>query len=82
MKPFKSFLHVLITLASLIGFLSSWILLAHSRKPVQTVQAQVLDPLPPLQPIQSFDSTSLGLQVIAPLPVQRNFGSDFITRGS
>ncbi len=82
MKPFKSVLHFLITLASMIGFLSGWVFFAHSRKPIQPAQAQVLAPLPPLQPIQTFNSASSGLQVIQPAPVVRSFGSAFITRAS
>lgn len=82
MKSFKTVLHVLITFASVIGFLSGWAMLAHSRKPIQPVQAQVLDPLPPLQPIQTFNNNSNGLQVLSPLPQRRGFSSAFMTGGS
>jgi hypothetical protein len=82
MKNFKTVLHVIITFASVIGFLGSWATLAHSRKPIQPVQAQVLEPLPPLQPIQSFNNGSNGLQAISPSSRQRGFSSAFMTGGS
>jgi hypothetical protein len=82
MKTFKTALHFLITLASLVGFLSGWMILSHSRKPIQPISAQVLEPLPPLQPIQSFNNGSNGLQFTVPLSQPRNFSSAFMTGGS
>jgi hypothetical protein len=61
MKNFKNSLHILLTAASLLGFLGGWATLAHSRKPIQPVQAQggqTLDPLQPLAPIPAFNSAA------------------------
>ncbi len=89
MKPFKIVLHILITLASVFGFLSGWMMLAHSRKPVQAASPvgslAPLAPLPalqPLQPIQTFNSSSSSVQLIQPLAPQTSFIPAFVTRGS
>lgn len=63
MKNFKTMLHILITCASLFGFLGGWATLAHSRKPTtgqsQTQpQTQEIDPLPPLDPIPAMNSAT------------------------
>jgi hypothetical protein len=95
MKIFKNFLHVLIALGSMIGFLLGWAVLAHSGKPIQPggqgVSAALqpaLAALPPLPPIQSIqtDSVSNGssLQFLVPR-AQANpgfFSRGLSTRGS
>jgi len=61
MKNFKNTLHVLITVASLAGFLGGWATLAHSRKPIQPTQsgaAQALEPLQPLAPLPALNSAA------------------------
>jgi hypothetical protein len=61
LKNLKGFLHILLTIASVIGFLGGWATLAHSRKPGQVVvtpQAQVTDPLPPLDPLPDLGVAS------------------------
>lgn len=60
MKNFKNTLHILLTFASLLGFLGGWATLAHSRKPIQTTNAQpqpqALEPLAPLAPLPAVGS--------------------------
>lgn len=50
MKSFKTLLHILITSASVIGFLGGWASLAHALKPAsktpQTAGVEALAPLP------------------------------------
>ncbi len=61
MKPFKNFLHILLTFASLLGFLGGWATLAHAQKPAQhnnTAPGAALDPLPPLAPMPGIDSAA------------------------
>ncbi len=87
MKTYKSALHFLITLASMFAFLGGWVMLAHSRKPVQAAAPASLAPLPPLQPIQTFNgqasnSSSSGFQIASPQPQQGGFMQAFVTRGS
>jgi hypothetical protein len=62
MKTFKNSLHILLTLASLLGFLGGWATLAHSRKPIQTVSDQppALESLAPLAPLPALDSNNTG----------------------
>jgi hypothetical protein len=57
MKNFKNILRILLTFASMLGFLGGWATLAHSRKPIQpvTAQPQALEPLAPLAPLPSID---------------------------
>jgi hypothetical protein len=60
MKAYKTFLHFWITIASLLSFLGGWVLLAHSKKPLQPIQsgqtaAVDIAPLPTLPPIQFFN---------------------------
>ena len=73
MKNFKTILHIMITVASLLGFLGGWATLAHSIKPTQTTsgQSQVIDPLPPLDPIPAIGNSSNttdsnGLNIVVP----------------
>lgn len=88
MKPFKTSLHILLASASVLGFLGGWATLAHSRKPIQTtqrVQPQVLEALPPLEPIPSFDSVNSNNGDFGSfIPTQRNQSEIpmFVTRGS
>jgi hypothetical protein len=92
MKPFKTLLHILLALGSMVGFLFGWATLAHAGKPVQPGQGQssqqALAPLPALPPIQSTigsDSTSNNpLQFLVPrVQTRSNFPSNgFVTRGS
>jgi hypothetical protein len=57
MKNFKTSLHIFIAFVSMLGFLGGWATLAHSRKPIQPAQfqANVLEALPPLDPITMAD---------------------------
>jgi hypothetical protein len=73
MKNFKNYLHILLTFASLLGFLGGWATLAHSRKPSQNAnsQTQVIEPLPPLDPIQDIltannSNNNNGLNIVIP----------------
>ena len=63
MKNFKNSLHFLLTIASVLGFLGGWATLAHSRKPVQTTNAQpqALEPLAPLAPLPAIGSNSTNI---------------------
>ena len=54
MKNFKNILRILLTSASLLGFLGGWATLAHARKPIQPVTAQP-QTLAPLAPLPSMD---------------------------
>jgi len=62
MKIFKSLLHVWITLISVLTFLGGWIMLAHSKKPVQPTSSAAssvsLAPMPTLPPIQAYNGSS------------------------
>jgi hypothetical protein len=82
MKSFKTFLHFMITGASLAGFLGGWVVLAHSPKPVQPVLQQVLQPLEPLPPIGQVNSEGSPLQSFLPARPSRGFSGAFVTRGS
>ncbi len=73
MKTYKTILHLWITFISLLSFLVGWVMLAHSRKPVQPSQNQNnvvnLAPLPTLAPIQGFGnsgSSGNGLGLFSP----------------
>ncbi len=73
MKTYKTILHLWITFVSLLSFLVGWVMLAHSRKPVQPSQNQNsvlnLAPLPTLPPIQAFGnsgSNGNGLGFVSP----------------
>jgi len=93
MKPFKTFLHILLALGSIVSFLFGWATLAHAGKPVQPGQIQsskqaALAPLPPLPPIQSIQAGSVSdgsqLQFLVP-QVQSSsgfFSQGLSTRGS
>lgn len=84
MKSFKTFLHLLITGASLAGFVGGWAVFAHSPKPLQPSDVQALQPLEPLPAIgqagQNDQSSLLG-SIFAPRP-RRNYGYAYMTRGS
>jgi hypothetical protein len=97
MKNFKNTLRIMITLASMLGFLGGWATLAHSRKPIQPTQAQsqqvqALEPLAPLDPLPAIDGSSSNnnngngqLRIITPsnLPARRNRAAPlFSTTGS
>ena len=91
MKLFRFALNIWITLASVLSFLLGWVALAHSPKPVQPAQVQIVSPaalptLIPLQDLQSGVSTDNGVQTFqvqpstsyfnsAPAPVFRSSGS-------
>lgn len=84
MKNFKNTLHLLITAASLLGFLGGWATLAHSRKP-QTVQPlQPLAPLPALNSPTNASSANSGLfGLFSTAPARRTrTRSVFTTSGS
>ncbi len=78
MKAFKGILHIWITLVSIVGFLFGWMILAHSKKPVQTTTASLtttnvsVQALPTLAPIDPFGGSSSsansggGFQVFSP----------------
>ena len=82
MKLYKGFTHFLITLVSAFAFLTGWATLAHSLKPIQPVQQEIvsLDPLPPVG-LADSPSRSNGLQLFSPAPQPRS-RSTFVTRGS
>ena len=90
MKNFKTSLHVLLTFASLLGFLGGWATLAHSRKPIQPTDnsPQGLDPLPALAPMPAIGTSSSsansnsGLFSIAPQQSTRRSRAFFATSGS
>jgi hypothetical protein len=92
MRFYKTVLHILISIASIFGFIGGWASIAHSNKPShkpsqsKAVQAQeflpALDPLPALQPIQSFNTVSSGLQSFTPSFRPLNVNPVFITGGS
>jgi hypothetical protein len=94
MKIFKKFLHILIALGSMIGFLVGWAVLAHSGKPVQpgqpalAVPQQALAPLPTLPPIQAVQNNTVPndsqLQFVVPQvqPSTGFFSGGLVTRGS
>jgi hypothetical protein len=86
MKNFKTGLHWLIGISSLISFLAGWVALAHSPKPVQP-----LAPLAPLAAIQDPASTNTSsdnnspalLQWLMPRTQQRvRTYAPLVTRGS
>ena len=79
MKNFKNILHIMLTVASILGFLGGWATLAHARKPGQIVasQSQAVDPLPPLDAIpdiniSSNNTNSDGLTIVSPPANQNN----------
>jgi hypothetical protein len=86
-KIYKTFLHVWITIVSLLSFLGGWAMLAHSRKPIQPSHSNVVDlaPLPTLAPIQAFGNTganSNGLGLLSSNPRPRIRSSFLSTSGS
>lgn len=83
MKLYKAFLHFVITLVSTFAFLAGWASLAHSLKPIQSVQQNALAALDPLPPVGllSASSSSDGLQQFLPTARLRS-RSAFATRGS
>lgn len=93
MKNLKNSLHILLTFASVIGFLGGWATFAHSRKPIQPVTAQppALEPLAPLTPLRAIDGSSIKtsddssnwfLSMFTPVRRTRASRSMFTTRGS
>jgi hypothetical protein len=89
MKIYKIFLHILIALGSMMGFLVGWAILAHAGKPVQQglpqSSQQALVPLPALPPIQTNPvANNSPLQFVVPRG-QINpgfFSRSLSTRGS
>ncbi|MCX6066586.1 MAG: hypothetical protein NT121_12650 [Chloroflexi bacterium] len=93
MKNLKNSLHILLTFASVIGFLGGWATFAHSRKPIQPVTAQplALEPLTPLTPLRAIDGSSVNmsdnnsnwlLNLFTPVRRTRSSRAMFATRGS
>jgi hypothetical protein len=85
MKSYKAFLHVIITLGSVFAFLTGWASLAHSLKPVQPVQKQVISQLPPLPPVGQVDlnnSSGGTYQSYTPSNNSNYYQPSFMTRGS
>jgi hypothetical protein len=70
MKNLKNILRILLTSVSMLGFLGGWATLAHSRKPIQTTNAQpqTLAPLAPLAPLPAMGS----------IPTKNNAGSGLL----
>lgn len=63
MKNFKTSLHILLSAASLLGFLGGWATLAHSRKPIQPASGSssaALEPLQPLAPLPAMNGSTAG----------------------
>lgn len=83
MKLYKGFLHFFITLVSAFAFLTGWVTLAHSLKPIQPVKQDALASLAPLPPVGQVNnsSSSGGLQLFSSAPRARS-RSTFVTRGS
>ena len=87
MKNFKNILRILLTFASMLGFLGGWATLAHSRKPIQpvTAQPQTLEPLAPLPSIDGSPTNNNNgqLNIFTP-PTRRSRASRplFTTSGS
>ena len=81
MKKFKNTLHIIIAFASVFGFIGGWASLAHSRKPIQPITAEI-DPLPPMAPVdlnpQAPSNSNNSLVFVS--PSRRR--SMFTTRGS
>jgi hypothetical protein len=94
MKNINTPLHILLSVASLLGFLGGWATLAHSRKPIQNTadnaSAQAIDPLPALAPLPALDGstastgTSAGQFTFSPQsqPSRVRSRSFFTTSGS
>lgn len=86
MKKTKNTLRIMISIASIFGFLGGWITFAHSLKPNQPVSDQALQPLPPLAPIEFGQSSDQqnngGLTIISPSFQGRRATSMFMTGGS
>ncbi len=64
MKGFKLLLRIWIAIASVLGFLGGWSLLAHANKPAPLISSSntaasssQLAPLPTLAPLPSFNSS-------------------------
>jgi hypothetical protein len=87
MKNFKTSLHILLSVASLVGFLGGWATLAHSRKPLQTTGSDTttqtqLDPLPPLPALDANTASSSngsGFFSVAPQQQTRRRSRAFFT---
>jgi hypothetical protein len=81
MNNIKTPLRIMLTFASMAGFLGGWATLAHSRKPVQSTTpstdgGQAVDALPPLAPLAPINisgaasnSGNGNLTIVAP-PLQ------------
>jgi hypothetical protein len=80
MKLYKTFLHFLLTSASIGAFLMGWASLAHSLKPIQPVSdVATLEPLPPVG-VTRNNNNSL-IQFFSGGSSQAS-SSRFMTRGS
>jgi hypothetical protein len=86
MKPFKNFLHILLTITSLFAFVGGWITFAHSRKPIQPASRQdtTLQPLPTLEPMYGETASNNGSMFSFLTPARRRRVSrpNFRTGGS
>lgn len=93
MKSFKTLLHILITTASLIGFLGGWASLAHALKPAsknaQPAVIESLAPLPAIPPMPAMGASASkasvsggNLQIFVPPQSSGRVRSFFRTSGS
>ena len=85
MKPFKNFLHILLTITSLFAFVGGWITFAHSRKPIQPASNQdtTLQPLPTLEPMYGETTSNNGSMFSFLTPTRRRISRpNFRTGGS
>jgi hypothetical protein len=58
MKIYRYFLHILLSLASLLAFIMGWISFAHSLKPIEAISSSALVPLEPLAPVGLADHSN------------------------
>jgi hypothetical protein len=82
MKLYKTFLHFLLTSASIGAFLMGWASLAHSLKPIQPVSdVATLEPLPPVGVTRNTNNSNSLIQFFSGGSSQAS-SSRFMTRGS
>ncbi|NJC94792.1 MAG: hypothetical protein C3F07_18880 [Anaerolineales bacterium] len=87
MKILKFGLRFWITVASVLSFMSGWIMLAHAPKPAQLLQPAAnsapptLEPLPPLSDFEMSDDASQSPSLFSLQPSQRFGSSPFFRTG-
>jgi len=82
MKLYKTFLHFLLTSASIAAFLMGWASFAHSLKPIQpTAIKAAFAPLPPVGLATDASFSSRLKQFFSASPSQPS-RSRFVSRGS